>query len=113
MKGAGGELGPDISNTVKGDLVSLLANIVDPSAVVRKEFLSYVVVNKSGGVISGLLVEEDAASVTLADAKNKRTRISRDQIDELKESPTSIMPERLLEQLSPQELRDLFAYLRQ
>ena len=113
LKGAGGELGPDISNTVNGDLVSLLVNIVDPSAVVRKEFLSYVIVNKSGGVTTGLLVEEDAASVTLADAKNKRTRIPRDQIDELKESPTSIMPERLLEQLSPQELRDLFAYLRQ
>jgi putative heme-binding domain-containing protein len=68
---------------------------------------------KTGTIVSGLLVEEDAGSVTLADAKNQRTRLSRDQLEELSISTTSIMPERLLEQLSPQELRDLFAWLRQ
>jgi putative heme-binding domain-containing protein len=90
-----------------------LANIIDPSAVVRRDFLSYVVVTKSGVVQSGLMTEQDAASLTLVDAKNQRVRISRDDIDEISESPTSLMPERMLEQLSPQELRDLFAYLRQ
>jgi len=112
LRDAGAILGPDLTSTVKGDLVSLLANIVDPSAVVRREFLSYVVVLKTGAVSTGVLVEEDAASVTLADAKNQRVRIPRDQIEEISASATSIMPERLLQQLSPQELRDLFAYLR-
>ena len=112
LQGEGTTLGPDLTNTVKGDLDSLLASIVDPSAVVRREFLSYVVVTKSGVVHSGLMVEQDAASLTLVDAKNQNTRISRDAIDEINETPTSLMPERMLEQLSPQELRDLFAYLR-
>ena len=105
-------LGPDLTNTVKGDQDSLLASIVDPSAVVRRDFLSFVVVTKNGVVHSGLMAAQDAASLTLVDAKNHATRISRDEIDEINESPTSLMPERMLEQLSPQELRDLFGYLR-
>jgi putative heme-binding domain-containing protein len=112
LHGEGNAVGPELTNTVKGDLPSLLANIVDPSAVVKRDFLSYLVVTKAGVLLTGLLVEQDAASVTLLDAKNQRLRVSRDQIDEMNESTTSLMPEKLLEQLSPQELRDLFAYLR-
>jgi putative heme-binding domain-containing protein len=112
LQGEGVALGPDLTNTVKGDQDSLLASIVDPGAVVRREFLSFVVVTKTGVVHAGLMAEQDAASLTLVDARNQRTRISRDDIDEINESPTSLMPERMLEQLSPQELRDLFAYLR-
>ena len=113
VRNVGANLGPELTGTVKGDLASLLANIVDPSAVVKKEYLTYVAQTKTGTIISGLLVEEDAGSVILADAKNQRTRLSRDQLEELSVSGTSLMPERLLEQLSPQELRDLFAWLRQ
>ena len=112
LQGEGTTLGPDLTSTVKGDPDSLLASIVDPGAVVRREFLSFVVVTKSGVVHSGLMAEQNAAFVTLLDAKNQKTRISRDDIEEISESSTSLMPERLLEQLSPQELRDLFAYLR-
>lgn len=96
-----------------GDRDALLTNIVDPSSVIRKEYASYVLATGDGHVFTGLLAERDPASVTLIDAKNQRTRIVRERIDQLDESPVSLMPERLLEQLTPQELRDLFAYLEQ
>jgi putative heme-binding domain-containing protein len=57
------------------------------------------------------MAEQDGASVTIVDADNRRTKVSRNEIDELREAEVSLMPERLLEKLSPQELRDLFAYL--
>jgi hypothetical protein len=50
--------------------------------------------------------------VTLVDARNTRTTLPRDAIEELRELPASIMPEGLLKPLSPQEVRDLFRYLR-
>ncbi|MBS0266484.1 MAG: c-type cytochrome [Planctomycetes bacterium] len=112
LRGEGTVLGPDLTSTVSGDPVSLLANIVDPSAVVKRDYINYVVVTKTGGVHTGLIAEQDAASITLVDAKNQRTRLNRDQIEDLGESPNSLMPEKLLEQLTPQELRDLFAFLR-
>jgi putative heme-binding domain-containing protein len=112
LDGEGIAIGPDISGTVRGDLQSLLTNLVDPSVVIRREFLSYVVQLNSGVTYTGIIAEQDAATMTLVDAKNQRTRIGRDQIEEMTESTTSLMPEKLLEQMSPQELRDLFAYLR-
>jgi putative heme-binding domain-containing protein len=109
--GEGQVVGPDLTTASRGDREWLLASIVDPSAVIRSQYLNYIVVTTSGTVATGIIAEQDAASLTLLDAKNQRTKIARDQIEELKESPTSLMPDNLLEPLTPQELRDLFSYL--
>ena len=45
------------------------------------------------------------------DADSRKTRITRADIAKLDESEVSLMPEGLLEKLTPQQLRDLFAYL--
>ena len=111
--GEGNHIGPELTKANRGDQNALLTNVVDPSSVIRKEYASYVLATHDGQVFTGVVAEQDPASVTLIDAKNQRTRILRERIDELEESPISLMPERLLEQLTPQELRDLFAYLQQ
>ena len=84
---------------------------MDPSRVIRREYLSYTATLKDGRVVTGLLVEQSAAKVVLANAKNERTELARKQIEELKESPVSLMPEGLLRELKPQEVRDLFSHL--
>lgn len=109
--GEGGAVGPDLTPTSRADQEYLLANLVDPSAVVRSQYLTYVVTTTGGVVETGLLAEQDAGSVTLLNAKGEKNRFPRDTIDNLKESAASLMPERLAESLSPQELRDLFRYL--
>jgi putative heme-binding domain-containing protein len=109
--GAGGEVGPDLTGTARSDTPALLANIVDPGALVRAQYLQYAVVTVGGRVVTGLLVAQDGAGVTLLDAQNQRTTLPRATIEELRELPTSIMPENLLKPLSPQEVRDLFSYL--
>ncbi|MBX9655715.1 c-type cytochrome, partial [bacterium] len=113
MKGEGGGIAPDLTTANRHDRAALLANIVDPSAVIRREFLRYVVETDNGQIVAGLLADQDPASVTLVDERNQRNRISRDQIASMTESNTSLMPERILENLTPQERRDLFAYLEQ
>lgn len=109
--GEGSNIGPDLTTANRGDRAALLANIVDPSAVVRREYLPFVIETAAGQILSGLIVEQDAASLTLLDAKNNRTRLDRSEIEAIREATTSLMPERLLDELSPQQLRDLFAYL--
>ena len=109
--GAGGEIGPDLTGTARGDTPALLSNIVDPGALVRTQYLQYAAITFGGRIVSGLLVAQDGASVTLVDAQNQRTTLPRATIEELRELPTSIMPENLLKPLSPQEVRDLFACL--
>ena len=111
LSGEGKKNGPDLTRANRHDRAALLANIVDPSSVIRREFMSYVVITTSGQVITGLIAEQDAASVTLLDAKGYRIRITRDKIETVRESSASLMPERILDQLTVQELRDLFSYL--
>ena len=89
----------------------LARNIIDPSAIIREEFVTHVATTTDGRVLTGLLAESDANTLTVLDAKNKRTTLSRAELDELRESATSLMPDNLLEGLSEQQIRDLFAYL--
>jgi putative heme-binding domain-containing protein len=111
LHGEGNQIGPELTHANRKNLAELLNTVVDPSAVVRREFLSYVAHTNEGRVLTGLLVDQSLGSVTLLDAKNQRTVVPRNRIDSLTESPTSLMPENLLSPLKPQELRDLFAYL--
>ena len=109
--GEGAQVGPDLTGANRKDRDYLLVNIVDPSAVIRKEFLNYNVETTDGQFLTGLIAEQAADRITLLAANNERTNIPRDKIKSLQESPVSLMPENILNALKPQELRDLFAYL--
>jgi putative heme-binding domain-containing protein len=107
----GTALGPDLTTAERKDRESLVRNIVDPSSVIRQEFLSYAVATTDGRILTGLLAESKADTITLVDAKNQRTVLRRSDIDELKESAVSLMPEKILNEMTDQQIRDLFAYL--
>lgn len=109
--GEGTKLGPDLTTANRKDRDYLLISLVDPSVVIRKEFLSHVVQTQDGRVLSGLIVERNDAGLTIANAKNERVTLAVADIEELRESPVSLMPDDLYRQLKPQELRDLLAYL--
>jgi putative heme-binding domain-containing protein len=112
LYGEGGAVGPDLTGVARDDTTALLANIVDPGAVIRAPYLQYLAMTTSGRVATGIIAAQDSASVTLIDARNVRTILMRNEIEEFRELPTSIMPENLLRPLSPQEVRDLLRYLR-
>jgi putative heme-binding domain-containing protein len=109
--GEGEKVGPELTHANRKDKDFLLASIVDPSAVVRKEFINYNIETSDGRVLNGLVAEQNGSSVTLAVAKNEKTTVSRDKIVSMRESEISLMPEGLMHGLTPQERRDLFSYL--
>ena len=111
LHGEGNKIGPDLTTANRKDRTAMLGNVVDPSAVIRREYINFVVETSSGRILTGLLAAQDAASVTILDAQNKRIKIPRDEIEELVEAEVSLMPEKILAGLTPQELRDLFSYL--
>ncbi len=109
--GEGGAIGPELTNTSREDTAWLLASIVDPSAVVRAQYVQVALRTTDEVVRTGVVAEQDGASVTLIDAKGEKTRVARDRIESIRDLPTSLMPEKLLDALTPQERRDLFRYL--
>jgi putative heme-binding domain-containing protein len=89
----------------------LLISLVDPTGVVRKEYQAFQVATRDGRVFSGLIVDQSPETITLRDGKGVRSQVARSEIDELKESNVSLMPDALYKEFSPQELRDLFSFL--
>jgi putative heme-binding domain-containing protein len=111
LHGEGTKVGPDLTTADRKSRESLLINILDPSGTIRPEFVSQVAVLTDGRVLTGLVTESSAERITIVDSKNQKTTIARDELEEINPSTQSLMPERLLETLAPQEVRDLFRYL--
>ncbi len=109
--GEGNNIGPELTGTDRKNRDFLLTNIVDPSAFIRAEYVSYNVEMKDGRALNGLMAESTPATVTLLDANNKRTVLNRTELKDLDASAVSLMPEGLLDTLEPQQIRDLISYL--
>lgn len=109
--GQGAKIGPDLTHANRADRDFLLTSLLDPSAVVRKEYLAYEVQLTDGRLLSGLLAEQTDGRIIVTSSTGEHTTLNRGQIKETRESALSLMPEGLVETLTPQELRDLFAWL--
>jgi putative membrane-bound dehydrogenase-like protein len=110
MYDGGGDVGPDLTGSDRANADYILENVLDPSAAVSRDYTVTTVATTDGRLVSGIIREQTDASLMLQTA-NERVVISREDVEALKPSETSMMPEGLLERLSAQELRDLFAYL--
>ncbi|MAT15151.1 MAG: hypothetical protein CMJ46_07755, partial [Planctomyces sp.] len=111
LHGKGTNIGPDLTGAERKDRQKLLENIIDPSAMIRSQYIMYNAVTIDGRILSGLLADSNDNTVTLIDKQNNRIVINRSDLDELEESKISLMPEKILEPLTDEELRDLFAYI--
>jgi putative heme-binding domain-containing protein len=110
--GKGGNVGPDLTTYRRDDLDTMLLNVVHPSAEIREGFSTSIVATADGRVLTGVLVEQDRNVVVLRCDDGRELTLARDDIEAIKASPKSLMPEGLLKGLGDQEVRDLFAYLR-
>ncbi len=108
--GEGQKIGPDITGSNRANLDYILENLLDPSAIVGKDYRSTIIETKDGRAVSGLLMKETDSAVTLRTI-NDTIVIAKADIEERKLSELSIMPEGQLNTLAPDEVRDLIAYL--
>jgi putative membrane-bound dehydrogenase-like protein len=108
----GGQIGPDLTSYKRDDLDSLLRHIVNPSVEIREGFENYLIATKDGRALSGFLVDQTNRVVILRGQDGQTVTISRDEIDDMRVTKSSIMPEGQLNQYNEQQIRDLFAYLR-
>ncbi|MHC5541302.1 PVC-type heme-binding CxxCH protein, partial [Singulisphaera rosea] len=107
----GERIGPELTGAERSNLDFLMTSLVDPSALIRKEYESQTVALDDGRILTGLIVEESANTLTLLDSNRQKTVVPRDQVEEMKPSPVSLMPEGLIDKLPENQIRDLFRYL--
>ena len=110
LYGYGGEIGPDLTGTGRDNLDYLLENIVDPSASVSADFRMVVVALSDGRVLNGMVRARTDRTMTLQ-TQAEAVVLDRGDIEDVRPSSASLMPDGLLDPLSPDEIRDLVSYL--
>jgi putative heme-binding domain-containing protein len=108
--GVGGRVGPDLTGSNRADLDYLLSNVLDPSALIGKDYQAQVVATTNGRVLTGILRSEDKDSITLLSA-NDIVTIPKSEVEERRTSDQSMMPDDLWKTLSDHAVRSLLAYL--
>ncbi len=111
LYGSGGDLGPDLTGSGRHDLGYLLENMVDPSAVVNRNWRMSVIALADGRVLSGVVMHRDANTLSLRTPR-ELIAVPVAEIDAVSLTDRSPMPDGLLDQLSEQQIRNLIAYLR-
>ena len=84
--------------------------MLDPSAIVPREYKANILRLADGRVVQGVIVEETPQTLVVQTA-NETLRIPPAEIAARKESGLSMMPEGLFDRLSAEEIRDLVGYL--
>lgn len=108
--GEGAAIAPDITGSQRANLDYLLENILDPSAVVPREYRVHIISTTAGRTLTGILKEESDRAVTMQTA-NELVVIPKAEIEQRTASTQSMMPDGVLEQMSLDDARALFAYL--
>lgn len=112
IDGRGHEVGPDISDVRNRSRDALLYDILDPNQKLEPRFTDYLVVTDDGRIFNGLMVSETAEAVVLRQPEGKELTIARNEIEELRGSGKSLMPEGVEKELTIQQMADLLEYLK-
>lgn len=110
MFAVGGKVGPELTGSNRANLDYLLSNILDPSAVMAKEYQPSVLALSDGRVITGI-VRSNTGGVLTVQTANEVLLVPQKEVDQMEQSSKSMMPDDILKPLSPDEIRALAGYM--
>jgi uncharacterized protein len=111
--GEGAQIGPDLTGFAVHPKEEILIHVLDPSRSVEGNYKAFTVNQLDGSTITGLLSSQTKTTVEILDAENKRHTIQNEDIDVMKESAKSLMPEGFEKDLTKPLMTDLLAFLTQ
>jgi putative membrane-bound dehydrogenase-like protein len=108
----GQAVGPDLVNYATKPAASFAVSVARPNEAIDPRYVSYTAATHDGRIYSGIIAQEDANAVVLQAADGKRVTIARHQLEDLRSTGVSLMPEGLARELTPSALRDLWAFIK-
>jgi putative membrane-bound dehydrogenase-like protein len=112
VRGVGTVVGPDIGDTRTKTREMLLADILDPNAAIDGNYVTYTVATHDGRILSGVISGEDASGLTLRRAEGQADTVLRTDIEEIRSTGVSLMPEGVERDVTVEEMTDLLAFLK-
>ncbi|MCW5554461.1 MAG: DUF1080 domain-containing protein [Verrucomicrobiae bacterium] len=110
--GQGGQIGPVLDGAGALGIEALLRNLLTPNVAVEAGYRVFRVELADGEVMDGIRVSEDPEAIVLRQPNQPDTRIAQKDVRRAGFTKMSMMPEGLLETLPPQDVSNLFAFLR-
>lgn len=111
IEGIGNELGPNLAAIATRGASTILISVLDPDREVNPQYINYVALTTDDQIVSGMILDEGATSVTLRLANNQLATLLRIEIAELRHSGRSFMPTGFEDLIDVQAMADLIAYL--
>ena len=113
LRGHGQPVGPNLAEfTGKSDEDFLVA-ILNPNAAINPNYLGYEVQLRDGRALTGVVRDETAGGLTLVQAGGGKEHLLRSDVQEMRASRVSLMPEGLEQAIPPEAMADLIAWVRQ
>jgi putative heme-binding domain-containing protein len=112
VKGVGQRVGPDLAAVGSRQRDILVVDILDPSRHVTPDFAAYMAMTRQGRVLVGVIAAETPDAITLRRERGEQETVLRSELEELRPTSKSIMPEGFEKLLTPEQLADLLEYLR-
>ncbi|WP_235034080.1 PVC-type heme-binding CxxCH protein [Roseiconus lacunae] len=109
--GQGNVIGPPLDGYERGNIKFWLNSIIEPSLEIREGYQSYQALTDDGRVLTGMVHSQDPKTVTLRTADDRQVVLVRRELERFAPMKTSLMPENLLQELTDEQIQDLFAYL--
>ncbi|MFO0954337.1 MAG: c-type cytochrome, partial [Isosphaeraceae bacterium] len=110
--GQGAKVGPELLSIAGKAPADLLVAILDPSREAAPDGVAVLVATTRGETLTGLLVEENPTGLRLRRAEGVEELVPRAEVEAVRSTGRSLMPDGLEQVLSPQDLADLIAFLR-
>ena len=108
----GKEVGPDLSEIgSKLSREAMYTAILDPSAGISHNYENYSVLTLDGQVINGLKISETNEEIVVRTADAIDRRVAKTDVELIKKSDKSIMPENLHHTFDQQGLIDIVEYM--
>jgi len=108
----GVDVAPDIADSRTKSPAQLLGDILQPNRAIDAAYTGYTLVLEDGSVLNGVLADETSAAVTLKQPGGKQQVIARQDIEELRSSGASLMPDGLEKDINQQQMADLLKFIK-
>jgi putative heme-binding domain-containing protein len=111
FNGKGEGIGPDLTSVAQRfQRKEILESIVYPSQVVSDQYASKTVI-VGGKSYTGIVADKGNGTTTVLQSDAHKVELKTSEIEEIKPSKISTMPEGLANRLTLEQIGDLFAYL--
>ncbi|MCH2128389.1 MAG: c-type cytochrome [Pirellulaceae bacterium] len=111
LEGVGRALGAELKGIRQRGMASVLLNILDPNREVKPEFLNYIIAVEDGRVLTGMISAETANNITISRPDGTSVTLQRSDIEEMRSSGYSFMPEGIEKNVNKTDMADLLSYL--